>query len=421
MHDFQYRGGVLHAENVPLPDIAETVGTPVYIYSASTLLRHVDVFRAAFATRKIGLFFAVKANGNLAVLHLFGKAGIGADVVSQGELRKSLKAGIPASRIIYSGVGKTDDDLGYAVDQTIFQINVETEDELHRLAEIAHAKGKTMPVALRVNPAVGAGGHAKITTGLESSKFGVSFGDAERLYKQAATLQGVTPVGLAVHIGSQIHDLAPLREAFVRLRGLAEKLVAQGHEVKRLDLGGGLGVFYDAAQMRSDDHKRVDAYAKMVNDVMDGCDAELSFEPGRLIAANAGVLLTKVITHNTRPQKTFLVVDAAMNDLLRPSLYDARHEILPVREGEAAMSYDVVGPVCESTDSFGDGYALPAQQRGDLLALLSGGAYGAAMASNYNQRPLIAEVLVQGDTFAVVRERQSYDALLNTDSIPDWL
>lgn len=421
MHHFYYRDGFLHAEDVDLREIAQKAGTPVYVYSSATITRHAGVFRQAFGARAIGMFYAVKANGNVAVLKTIAAAGAGADVVSQGEIRKCLAAGIPAAKIIYSGVGKTDDDLKFALEAGLHQINVETEGELLRLAALAQAMDKKIFVALRVNPAVGAGGHAKITTGAQENKFGIGFAEAERLYRQAHELPGLVPVGLAVHIGSQIHDLAPLSEAFTRLRALAEKLRAQKLPLTRLDLGGGLGVFYESALQADDGIDRVKAYAQMVLDVMQGFDADLSFEPGRLIMANAGVLLTKVITLNPRPQKTFLIVDAAMNDLLRPALYDTRHDIWPVREGVAAAHYDVAGPVCETADSFGAGFHLPEQKTGDLLCLMSAGAYGSAMASTYNQRPLVAEVLVRGGEWAVIRERQSYDEMVRADKLPPWL
>lgn len=422
MQAFRYQRGVLHVEDVALSDIAASAGTPTYVYSTAAMLHQVDLFRQAFGNMTFRLFFAVKANGNLAVLRTLHQAGAGADVVSQGELRKALLAGIPAQNIIYSGVGKTDDDLAFALKAGIYQINIETEGELERLSALSASAGKTTPIALRVNPAVGAGGHAKITTGLESSKFGVSLGEAEELYKKACALPGLEPVGLAVHIGSQIHELSPLHEAFIRLRRLAEGLRGQGLPVTRLDLGGGLGVFYDGTLLHQDDSTRIKAYAQIVHDVMDGFDGELSFEPGRLIMANAGLLLTKVITLNTRPQKTFLVVDAGMNDLMRPTLYDARHDIWPVKEGQGEKChYDVVGPVCESSDSFGEDFLLPQQRPGDLVGLLSAGAYGAAMSSTYNQRPLAAEVLVNKDRWSLIRPRQSYEDLLGGDALPDWL
>ncbi|MES2906066.1 MAG: diaminopimelate decarboxylase [Pseudomonadota bacterium] len=421
MHHFHYRGGVLHAENVDLREIAARVGTPVYVYSHATIERHLKVFRDAFASRSVGLFYAVKANGNLAVLKIVAQSGTGADVVSQGEIRKAMAADIAPEKIIYSGVGKTDEDLNFAIDAGLYQVNVETEGELMRLATLAEQKKKQVAVALRVNPAIGAGGHAKITTGTEDNKFGISTADAMRLYKDAQHYPFLKTVGLAVHIGSQIHDLAPLRETFVFLRKMAEDLRAQGLPLERLDLGGGLGVFYDREEEAKAGENRVQAYAAMVLDVMHGFDAHLSFEPGRLIMANAGLLLTKVITHNPRAQKKFLIVDAAMNDLARPALYEARHEIWPVKEGAASVAYSVAGPVCESGDTFGDNFMLPEQDRGDLVCLMSAGAYGSVMSSTYNQRQLAAEVLVSGDQWAVVRPRQSYDDLIRADSLPPWL
>jgi diaminopimelate decarboxylase len=423
MHHFAYKDGVLHAEDVDLRIIAQKTGTPVYIYSHATIARHVQVFFDAFDGQKIGLFYAVKANGNLAVLKTIAQAGAGADVVSEGEIRKALMAGIPANKIIYSGVGKTDEELNFAVETGLNQINVETESELERLSAIAHAKSRKVEIALRVNPAIGAGGHAKIKTGDEDNKFGIGFQEAERLYKKAVTLPGVNAIGLAVHIGSQIISLEPLLEAYRRLRQLAEKLRAQGLNIARLDLGGGLGVFYDTPE-GIEGAARVQDYARMVRDVMKGFDIELSFEPGRLIMANASVLLTKVITLNPRPQKNFMIVDAGMNDFARPALYDARHDIWPVREPEKnpqLQKYNVAGPVCETSDSFGDNFLLPEQKPGDLLCLMAAGAYGSSMASSYNQRRLVAEVMVHGAEWAIVRARQSYDDLIRADALPHWL
>ena len=421
MHHFQYKNGVLHAEGVDLREIAAQTGTPVYVYSAATMTRHVKVFVDAFAPRNINLFFAVKANGNLAVLKTLAKAGAGADVVSEGEIRKSLAAGIPENKIIYSGVGKTDPELAFAIEARLYQINVETEGELERLCEIANSKNRKVDIALRVNPAIGAGGHAKISTGFDHNKFGLSFTDAERLYIKAASMPNLNPVGLAVHIGSQIMELAPLREAYQRLRELTEKLRGLGSKVARLDCGGGLGVLHSANE-GEEGAIRVQDYARMVLDVMRGLEVDLSFEPGRLIMANAGVLLTKVITLNSREQKTFLIVDAGMNDLMRPALYDARHEIWPVVQTQGEKrSYTVAGPVCESSDSFGDDFALPGQKPGDLLCLMAAGAYGSSMASTYNQRPLVAEVMVNGAQWSVVRERQSFDDMIRSDRLPQWL
>lgn len=417
---FEYRSGILHAEDVSLLEIAEQAGTPVYIYSSMAMEHSLNIFRNAFVGLDIGIFYAMKANGNLAVLKTLAQAGAGADVVSQGELRKALYAGIVPEKIIYSGVGKTDEDLEFAISAGIYQINIETEQELQRIDVIAQEQNKKPAVALRVNPAVGAGGHAKITTGLESSKFGVNFNDVERLYKKAAATESLQLAGLAVHIGSQIHELEPLREAFIRLRHLAESLRAEGLPVPRLDLGGGLSVCNIA---NNDETKRLAAYAQMVREVMNGLDAELNFEPGRLLMANAGILLTKVVATSRRPQKTFLVVDAGMNDLLRPALYDARHDIIPVlhQTDVSKLQYEVVGPVCESSDSFGEDFLLPQQEPGDFLAILSTGAYGSAMSSTYNQRPLIAEVMVRGREWSVTRTRQSYDELIRNDRLPPWL
>ncbi len=424
MSCFHYRDGHLHAEDVPLRELAQKIGTPLYVYSGAAITQNIRHFRTAFGEKKIGLFYAVKANGNLAVLKTVARENAGADVVSEGEIRKCLAAGIPAARIIYSGVGKTDGELGFAVDAGLYQINVETEDELSRLSAIAHGKGRKVDIALRINPAIGAGGHAKISTGGMDNKFGISADDAARLYKKACDLPGLNPLGLAVHIGSQVMELEPLREAYLRLRQLAEILRVQHLPLSRLDCGGGLGIVYDTSLPAQKTAGQVEAYARMVLEVMHGFDVELGFEPGRLIAADAGVLLTKVVTLNERPQKKFLIVDAGMNDLLRPALYDARHDIWPLIESnktDIKINYDVVGPVCESSDSFGDNFYLAQQKPGALLCLMLAGAYGSSMASTYNQRPLVPEVMVHDAKWALVRERQSYETMIGTDKLPPWL
>jgi diaminopimelate decarboxylase len=416
-------GDELACEDVPLSRIAEAVGTPVYVYSTATLERHYRVLEAALAGHptlgRPRIAYAVKANSNVAVLATLARLGAGADTVSEGEIRRALAAGVPAGRIVFSGVGKTERELAFALEAGLAQINVESEPELDLLAKLAAAKGVRAALSIRVNPDVGAGGHDKITTGHGESKFGVSIGEAERLYAKAAGIASLRPVGLACHIGSQITDLAPLEDAFRRMRALVERLRAGGLEVERLDLGGGLGVPY----FDMPDPPAPDAYAAMAARAIGNLGVELAFEPGRVIAANAGVLLSSVIHIHARPDgRRFLVLDAAMNDLIRPAMYDAYHDLRPLRprDGET-LAYDVVGPVCETADTFTRDRPLPPLAAGDLVAFMTAGAYGAVMASEYNSRPLVPEVLVKGDAFAVIRERPSYDEMLRRERLPEWL
>lgn len=424
MHHFERIDGALHAEGVALVDLAEAVGTPVYVYSTATLTRHVSVLRQAVEGHRGALgdaliAFAVKANSNLSVLATLARLGCGADTVSEGEIWRALKAGVPADRIIFSGVGKTDAELAFAVSVGVRQINVESPAELDRLIAVAEAAGTVPEIAIRVNPKVGAGGHAKITTGGEGDKFGVPVEEAPALYARASASPHVTPVGLACHIGSQITDLAPLEAAFRLLRAMTETLRGQGHSVTRLDLGGGLGVAYAGGAETASPAE----YVAMAARVLDGLDVEAAFEPGRLLAANAGVLLSRVIQVTERPDgRRFLVLDAAMNDLVRPAMYDAFHDVLPVVERPGApVDYDIVGPVCETGDTFARGRALAPVEAGDLVVFTGAGAYGAVMASEYNSRPLVPEVLVDGDRWAVVRPRPDYDAMLAREPMADWL
>jgi diaminopimelate decarboxylase len=421
MHHFDYRNGSLHAEGVDLAAIAGAVGTPVYVYSSATLERHYRVFKEAVG-EKSHVFYAVKANGNLGVLMTLAKLGAGADTVSEGEIRKALAAGIPAGRIVFSGVGKSAEELAFAVEAGIYQVNVESEGELEVLSNIAEQRGRRQAIVLRVNPEIGAGGHAKITTGGAANKFGVSWSEAERLYIRAANMPGVAIKGLAVHIGSQIFDFSALEAAFRRMRGLIEKLAAQGLPASRLDLGGGVGVPYEIGYPFSYGTDSLQAYGRMVREVTAGLDVELGFEPGRLIAGNAGLLLTRVLYLNERADRTFLVVDAAMNDLVRPAMYEAHHEIWPVaQKPDAPMrAYDVVGPICESSDTFAVERALPELKPGDLIAIMTAGAYGASMSSTYNQRLLVPEVLVKEGDFSITRPRQTFEELLGTDRVPGW-
>jgi diaminopimelate decarboxylase len=424
MHHFDYVDGVLCAEDVPLPRIAGDVGTPVYIYSSATLERHYRVFCDALKLKNAHVFYAVKANGNLGVLMTLARLGAGADTVSEGEIRKALAAGIPAAKIVFSGVGKTAAELAFAVDAGIYQINVESEGELEALSRIAQGRGRRQAIVLRVNPEIGAGGHAKITTGDAANKFGVSFSEAERLYAKAANMPGVSVKGLAAHIGSQVTEFSAYRAAFLKMRGVVDALRAQGHAVERLDLGGGVGIPYETPYPYRHGTDTLEAYGAMVREVTAGLDIEFGFEPGRVIAGNAGILMARVLTINPRADRTFLIVDAGMNDLVRPAIYDAYHEIWPVKQPEpdgVRVAYDVVGPICESGDTFTTRRLLPKMQPGDLLVFKTAGAYGASMSSTYNQRLLVPEVLVNGADFAVTRPRQTYEDLLGTDRAPHWL
>jgi diaminopimelate decarboxylase len=424
MNHFELRDGELACEGVPLSRIAAAVGTPVYVYSTATLERHFTVLRDAL--RSVGkgeplIAYAVKANSNLSVLKTLADLGAGADTVSEGEVRRALAAGVPPERIVFSGVGKTAEELAFAIDVGVAEINVESEPELRRLAAIAADKGARATLAIRVNPDVSAGGHAKIATGKADNKFGVSMAEAERLYAWASNNANLRPVGVACHIGSQISDLAPMEAAFGKMRGLVERLRAEGLSVDRLDLGGGLGVPY----FNQPDPPPPEDYAAMIARTLNGLDVSLAFEPGRVIAANAGVLVSRVIHIHDRPEgQSFLVLDAAMNDLIRPAMYDAYHDIQPVRPLPADTPtelFDVVGPICETGDTFARQRALPRLAPGDLVAFMSAGAYGAAMSSEYNTRPLAPEVLVRGDQYAVVRPRPTYEEMLAREPMAPWL
>jgi diaminopimelate decarboxylase len=428
MHHFHYRDGQLHAEDVAVADIAAAVGTPVYIYSLATITRHYRLYaeamaRAAGSAERSHVFFAMKSNSNIAVLETLAALGSGADVVSEGEIRKAMRAGIPASKIVFSGVGKTEAELAHAVDAGLYQVNIETEGELELLNRIAAARGKRQAAVFRVNPDIGAGGHSKITTGSDANKFGVSFSEAERLYARAANMEGIAIKGLAVHIGSLIDELDDLQAAFRRMRQVTAQIRGTGLSVERLDLGGGLGIPYQIPKDFRHGPDLIDAYADMVARETKGLDVDLGFEPGRIIVGNAGIMVTKALYLNPRQSRQFLVVDAAMNDLVRPAMYEAYHEIWPVNEpqdGGKTVAYDVVGPICESGDTFAEGRVMPQVKPGDLLAFMTAGAYGATMASTYNLRPLIPEVVVKGDRFAVTRPRQSYEDLIGIDHAPVW-
>ena len=421
MHHFHYHKGALYAEDVALSRIAASVGTPFYCYSSATLERHYAVFAGAFSGQDALICYSVKANGNLAVLRTLAQMGSGADIVSEGELRRALDAGIPADRIVFSGVGKTRPEMAVALDAGILQFNVESEPEMLALSEVAQARQKIAAIAIRVNPDVDAKTHAKISTGKSENKFGIPISRAREVYAQAARLPNLRVAGVDVHIGSQLTELAPFRAAFIKVRELTGALRRDGHVIDQIDLGGGLGIPYEQSNanppLPSD-------YAAMTAEIFGDLGCRLIFEPGRLIVGNAGVLVTRIIYVKRGESRNFAIVDAAMNDLIRPTLYDAWHEIWPLRQpaADTAMAlYDVVGPVCETGDSFATNRELATLGENDLLAILSAGAYGAVQAGTYNARLLIPEVLVKGAEFALVRPRQTYEQLLGLDCYPDWL
>jgi diaminopimelate decarboxylase len=418
MNHFDYSDGVMHVEDVAVPTIAEAVGTPVYIYSAATLRRHARVFRDGLAgVPRKHLAYAIKANPNLAVLRVLADEGYGADVVSVGEMRRALAAGMPAKDIVFSGVGKTRAELAAALDAGIGQFNLELEEEGVVLAQLAHERGLVAPATIRVNPDVDAGTHAKISTGRKENKFGVPIDAAPGMFDRLARLRGLNLRGVAVHIGSQLFDLAPLEAAYVRVGELVAELRAAGHTISHVDLGGGLGVPYKAGDMPPSPAD----YGAMVARVTADWDAELMFEPGRVIAGNAGVLLTEVIWVKPGVVHPYVIVDAAMNDLARVALYDAYHDFVAVRPTGERMTANIAGPVCESGDTFAMGREIDRMVSGDLAVLRTAGAYGATMASTYNSRPLVPEVLVDGDRFAVVADRVAAETLIAAERVPDWL
>jgi diaminopimelate decarboxylase len=420
MNHFDYKNGELHAEDVPLSAIAAAIGTPFYCYSTATLERHYRVFSEAMQKDAL-VAFSVKANGNLAVLKTLADLGAGADVVSGGEMKRALAAGIPGEKIVFSGVGKTKAEMALGLKNRIYQFNVESEVELLALDEVAGALGVKAPVAFRVNPDVDAKTHAKISTGGAETKFGVPWSHVHAAYATAAKLKNIEIVGVDVHIGSQLTDLAPFEAAFTRVVELVGDLRREGHAISRIDLGGGLGVPYRHDNLPPPDPA---AYGALAARITKDTGARLIMEPGRLIAANAGILVAGVIYVKQGENKKFLILDAAMNDLIRPAFYDAYHEIVPVTAPTPDTQwarYDVVGPVCETSDIFAADRALPALKSDDLVAILTAGAYGATMSSAYNARPLAAEVLVKGGEWAVVRPRMDDDALFGNDRIPAWL
>lgn len=419
MNHFQYRNGTLHAEDVAIEAIAARVGTPFYCYSTATLGRHYHVLAGALDGLDAGICYALKANANLAVVKTLARLGAGADVVSEGELRIALKAGIPPERIVFAGVGKTRDEMRAALMAGIHQFNVESDAELAALSEVAQGLGRIAPIAVRVNPDIDPETHGKISTGHAETKFGVPIGRIRDFYARAAALPGIRIVGVHVHIGSQVTRLAPFEAAFRRIADLVRELRAAGHDVRRVDVGGGLGIPYDDVEPPPPD-----AYAEIIRATLGNLGCRILLEPGRLLVGNAGILVTRVIYLKQQEARTFVIADAAMNDLIRPTLYEAYHRVLPVVEPaqDAPLApVDVVGPVCETGDVLAADRPLPPVAAGDLLAIMTAGAYGAVMASTYNARPLPAEVLVDGGRYAVVRRRPSYDEMLALEQVPDWL
>lgn len=421
MDHFLYRDGILHAEDVAIPDIAAAVGTPFYVYSTATLERHYRLFEEALAPLPHLVCFAVKSNGNLAVLKTLARLGAGMDVVSGGEYLRARAAGVPGDRIVFSGVGKTRAEMRQALEGGIRQFNVESEPELLALSEVAAGLGVTAPIAIRVNPDVDARTHEKIATGKKENKFGIPIARARDAYAEASRLPGIEVVGIDVHIGSQLTELEPFEQAYTKVAELTRALRDDGHRISRLDLGGGLGIPYE----RSNSAPPLPVeYGAVIKRTVGDLGCEIEIEPGRLISGNAGLLVASVIYLKHGEGRDFLILDAAMNDLVRPSMYGAHHDIVPVIEPAPAAErrpYDIVGPVCETGDTFAKDRPLPPVAAGDLVAFRSAGAYGAVMASEYNARPLVPEVLVAGDQFAVIRARPTFEEMLNRDSIPSWL
>lgn len=421
MDHFLYRNGILHAEDVPLPEIAAAVGTPFYVYSTATLTRHYQLFKDALDGVPNMVCYAMKANSNQAVLKVLADLGAGMDVVSGGEYARAKAAGVPGDRIVFSGVGKTREEIRAALEGGIRQFNIESEPEMAVISEIASSMGVTAPVTIRVNPDVDARTHEKIATGKSENKFGIPIARAREVYALAASLPGLEVIGIDVHIGSQLVELEPFEMAYQKVAELTRVLRADGHDIRRLDLGGGLGIPYT----RSNEAPPLPLdYGALIKRSVEGLDVEVEIEPGRLIAGNAGLLVTSVIYLKEGEGRNFLIVDAAMNDLIRPSMYSAYHDIDPVVEpapGTERQPFDIVGPVCESGDTFAKGREMTPMVAGDLMAFRSAGAYGAVMSSEYNTRALIPEVLVKDDQFAVIRARPTFDEMINRDIVPEWL
>lgn len=420
MHHFHYQSGELYCEDVPLSKLTRDVGSPFYVYSTATMERHVRVIREAFSGIDALIAYSVKANSNLGVLATLAKLGCGADVVSSGELRRALKAGIPAEKIVFSGVGKTKSEIQFALQSGIWQFNVESLEELEALSSVAETMDMTAPVALRVNPDVVAGAHPNISTGKAGDKFGVPWGEAPHLYERIRELPNVKSVGIDVHIGSQIGELPPMGVAFRKTIDLALHLKNEGHEINQIDFGGGLGIPYESGDTPATPAQ----YASLIKELVGKLDIDVIIEPGRVIVGNAGILISQVLYTKEAPDRTFLIVDAGMNDLLRPSLYGAHHDMIPLIEPEnngPVRLYDIVGPICESTDKFATNRELPTVNSGEFLAIMSAGAYGAVLSSQYNSRPLVPEILVRGAEFSLVRERPSFEQMIVGEGIPKWL
>jgi len=421
MDHFLYKDGVLHAEDVPVPEIAAAVGTPFYVYSTATLLRHFQLFDDALEGMEHLVCYAMKAASNQAILKTLAQAGAGMDVVSAGEYMRAKAAGVPGDKIVFSGVGKTASEIRLALEGGIRQFNVESEPEMEVLNATALSMGVVAPITIRVNPDVDAKTHAKIATGKSENKFGIPISRAREVYALAAGMEALDVIGIDVHIGSQLTELEPFELAYQKVAELTEQLRADGHNIRRLDLGGGLGIPYardnQAPPLPSD-------YGALVKRTLGHLGCEIEIEPGRLIAGNAGIMVSEVIYVKSGEDRDFLIIDGAMNDLIRPAMYEAYHDIIPVVEPDAGIDqvkFDIVGPVCESGDTFAKGRAMPPVASGELVAFRSAGAYGAVMSSEYNSRPLIPEVLVHNDQFAVIRPRPTFDEMINRDTIPEWL
>ena len=421
MDHFLYRDGALHAEDVPVSQIAAAVGTPFYVYSTATLTRHYHLFKDALNWTDNLVCFAMKSNSNQAILKLLGDLGAGMDVVSGGEYARARAAGVPGERIVFSGVGKTRAEMRMALEGGVRQFNIESEPEMEALSEVASSMGVEVPVTVRVNPDVDARTHEKISTGKKGDKFGIPIGRARAVYAQAAALPGLKVIGIDVHIGSQLTELAPFEAAYLKVADLTRQLRADGHDIRRLDLGGGLGIPY----ARSNEAPPLPTeYGTLIRRTVGDLGCEIEIEPGRLISGNAGLLVASVIFVKDGDGTDFLILYAAMNDLIRPAMYGAWHDIVPVVEpapGVEQAPYDIVGPICESGDTFAKGRNLPPLAPGALVAFRSAGAYGAVMSSEYNSRPLIPEVLVKDDQFAVIRARPTFDEIIRRDTIPEWL
>jgi diaminopimelate decarboxylase len=420
MDHFLYRDGALYAEDVPVAEIAASVGSPFYVYSTATLTRHFQLFHDALAWTDHTICFAMKSNSNQAVLKLLGDLGAGMDVVSGGEYARAKAAGVPGERIVFSGVGKTRDEMRLALTGGVRQFNVESEPEMEVLSEVAVSLGLVAPITVRVNPDVDARTHAKISTGKKGDKFGIPISRASEVYARAAALPGIKVIGIDVHIGSQLTELEPFEQAYLKVADLTRQLRSEGHEISRLDLGGGLGIPY----ARSNEAPPLTTeYGELIRRTVGDLGCEIEIEPGRLISGNAGIMVAGVIYVKDGDGTNFLILDGAMNDLIRPAMYGAWHDIIPVIEAAPGVEqalYDIVGPVCESGDTFAKGRPMPPLSAGDLVAFRSAGAYGAVMASEYNTRPLIPEVLVHGDQFAVIRARPTFDEIIARDTIPEW-